>query len=151
MYGGLTKGWADDDFSVVARIYQKEAAPLPAPGPSKPAAIEEPKPGKEPPREATPDELRNIGISVPGSSPLPAPLPAPEEKKPEPAVVADSKPETAPAAEKPAPEPAKKDAEPAKADGDPAKPDADPADPSKPGQDAPLMRIRRWFGTGSAT
>ena len=29
MYGGLTRGWADEDFSVLARSYQKEDEPAP--------------------------------------------------------------------------------------------------------------------------
>jgi hypothetical protein len=134
MYGGLTRGWADDDFSVLARSYQKEDQPQPplavmgpsgAPPPPPPkenTAL--PAPGmekREPPRESTAEELRNAGVIIPEPPPpiaeAPKPAAPPEtSKEPMPPV----QPATAPAAPT----------------------DAAPAH-------TPFVRIRRWFGTGS--
>ncbi len=74
MYGGLTRGWADEDFSVLARYYQKEpeqiflnvpspATPAPQPLAEPPTAA--PELPKEPPRESTAAELRDVGIKLP--------------------------------------------------------------------------------------
>ena len=76
MYGGLTKGWADKDFSVIARTYQKEMeqAALPAqdaeaekgPAPTtSTGAVGTVEEKKMVPRESTADELRDMGIKVP--------------------------------------------------------------------------------------
>ena len=76
MYGGLTKGWADDDVAVLGRAYQKEAPAVTAekgpillkgPGEAKAAPVA-PEPGgekKEVPRESNAEELRNMGIKLP--------------------------------------------------------------------------------------
>jgi hypothetical protein len=147
MYGGLTKGWADDDFSVLARAYQKEdapAQPLAVTGPALPRenvakesapvlAVPEVEKKMEAPRELTADELRNVGVMVP----------EPEEK---PVVL-----EKAAAVEKVV--------EPVKAEA--AKPEAGnnnaPAEGTEEGRanaeaarpHTPFVRIRRWFGTGT--
>jgi 3-hydroxyisobutyrate dehydrogenase-like beta-hydroxyacid dehydrogenase len=159
MYGGLTKGWADEDFSILARSYQKdETAPLPdAPKPEEKAPSFEllPPPAaekKEPPRELTPDELRNVGIILPDAhdQPIADKISTPElkpELKPEP----NPEPPNgdAPKAEPGKPEPPKADGAPVKAETateSSAGNDA-PADPAR--QHTPFVRIRRWFGTGS--
>jgi 3-hydroxyisobutyrate dehydrogenase-like beta-hydroxyacid dehydrogenase len=80
MYGGLTRGWADEDFSVLARSYQQENAlpPLTAPPPATPEEIAAPLPQappverKEPP-PPTADELRDVGIKIPEAPAPPAP------------------------------------------------------------------------------
>jgi 3-hydroxyisobutyrate dehydrogenase-like beta-hydroxyacid dehydrogenase len=169
MYGGLTRGWSDEDFAVLARSYQKEEpAPLEAPSPAKveqkaepappvssgpslpsappvlpaPAASAAPDQAKdalptqppapaaekkeEPPRELTPDELLNVGIKVPEA---PAPEPAPEPLK------SDAAPEGAAEAGKAPPETPGENGTPGGADR----------------QHTPFVRIRRWFGTGSAS
>jgi 3-hydroxyisobutyrate dehydrogenase-like beta-hydroxyacid dehydrogenase len=155
MYGGLTKGWADEDFSVLARSYQKEdmTAPLAIAPPSKPLENAPPAPvqpkeipappapvaGKrEPPRESTLDELRNVGIIIPDPPAQPA-----AEKPPAPAA-----PE-APAPVAPKTEAPKADAAPEKSkDGEPPNaPNGVPGEPARP--HTPFVRIRRWFGTGS--
>jgi 3-hydroxyisobutyrate dehydrogenase-like beta-hydroxyacid dehydrogenase len=63
MYGGLTRGWADEDFSVLARSYQKEDQPANLPGPQAGAM-----PEKAVPADMTPSPLT--------SSPLVAGSPA---------------------------------------------------------------------------
>jgi len=120
MYGGLTKGWADEDFSVLARSYQKEEMAQPqqlyVTGPSSPrdelapaqSIPREPAPalreGREPLRDSNVDELRNMGINVP-EEPAASPVPKP---------VAVEAPKSGDAP-----------------------------------QHTPVVRIRRWFGTGS--
>jgi 3-hydroxyisobutyrate dehydrogenase-like beta-hydroxyacid dehydrogenase len=231
MYGGLTRGWADDDFSVLARSYQKEDQPAPphvAPTPKaldqapptapqaqappvkpadSPAAATPSAEKKEPPREPTVEELRNVGIKLPelpaittpppvekAAAPAPAPTgsqspdgssaPAPLAAKTEPAAQdardlgvkvpdrpvppAEEKPASPKTSELPKPEPAKLStpiAEPPKTEA--PKAEAAPveiiaAKPAEsfgdtngvPGEPArthtPFVRIRRWFGTGSA-
>jgi hypothetical protein len=143
MYGGLTKGWAEEDFSVMARSYQKEEAPQqqplavtgPASGPpggNTPAGpdrtFESPAllalaQKREPPRESTPEELRNVGVIMP-------------EPATENAVEAKT---DAPLAGAPAEK--GKDAESPKEAG------AAVAEAGRP--HTPFVRIRRWFGTGS--
>jgi 3-hydroxyisobutyrate dehydrogenase-like beta-hydroxyacid dehydrogenase len=159
MYGGLTKGWADDDFSVLARAYQKEDAPkplaalaspldsvaperakeiLPAPAPEK----------RELPRELTADELRNVGVIVP-EPPEVEKAPAVLDKAPgvldkPPGAEAAKEPDVAKensASNPPKAEPVK---EPAAASAQPAAASAEAAQPH-----TPFVRIRRWFGTGS--
>jgi len=227
MYGGLTRGWADEDYSVLARTYQKENEPAPlfiapplkplekaapvtapatapapvqaAPAPIAPPALESapvtptltppaaeiaptlnqaiessPSPApaaekKEPPRESTADELRDIGINVPSPAAPPSPPAEPTlavvDKTPDPALIEAAKPELPKSAE-PSAEPAK--AEAPKLDGAPEKgadatapgesTDGKPAVPPNntngvPGEPArthtPFVRIRRWFGTGT--
>ena len=141
MYGGLTRGWADDDFSVLARAYQKEDMPQPLAVTAPPSLLEPvlperpkeitpppaPAPEKsEPPRELTADDLRNVGIIMP--EPPEVEKPPVKEAAPEPAVEAakdlkDAKAETV------------KEAGAAPAGADRAH--------------TPFVRIRRWFGTGS--
>jgi 3-hydroxyisobutyrate dehydrogenase-like beta-hydroxyacid dehydrogenase len=122
MYGGLTKGWADEDFSVLARSYQKEEMAPPqqlyVTGPSSPRDELAPAPStpreslaapalperREPLRDSNADELRNMGINVP-EEPAASPVPKP----------------VAVEAPKSVDEPPQK----------------------------PVVRIRRWFGTGS--
>jgi 3-hydroxyisobutyrate dehydrogenase-like beta-hydroxyacid dehydrogenase len=141
MYGGLTRGWADEDFSVLARAYQKEDAaqqPLAVTGP----AVRE-EPAKEsapvvvapavekkmaPPRELTADELRNVGVMVPE--------PEVEEKKP------------APVAEKAVPVEVAK-VEGAKTEGEKVIAGNEAGEPETARPHTPFVRIRRWFGTGS--
>jgi 3-hydroxyisobutyrate dehydrogenase-like beta-hydroxyacid dehydrogenase len=192
MYGGLTRGWADEDFAVLARNYQKEdmAPPLyipPKPGVPAPLAekttpaLAEPAPKeapvipapavakKEPPRDPTLEELRDVGVRLPGPSPaLEAPKSVQEPAKPEPVKTEPVKAEPAQAelvkTEPAKPEPMK--AEPVKAE--PVKteivkadePIAKPAEPGKPAVEATttgegdrpqtFVRIRRWFGTGTS-
>jgi len=191
MYGGLTRGWGDEDFAVLARNYQKEDLPPPLYAPPRPeeAAPSGIKPGpllvdseaketpvllppaparKEPPRDPTPDELRNVGVVLPEppappEPPKPAVIIPPEPVKTEPV-----KPEPV-AAELVKAEPAKSEpvkaepvkTEPAKAEPlKPAEPPAKTADETKPpaaGEPDPgdgsrphtFVRIRRWFGTGA--
>jgi 3-hydroxyisobutyrate dehydrogenase-like beta-hydroxyacid dehydrogenase len=170
MYGGLTRGWADEDFAVLGRIYQKEPEPAPLPPAPKPAdlAPAAPEEKKEPPRESTPEELRNMGIKVPEppAEPISEPPKAQESKteepKPEPSApstpVADVPPSGHPNPE-PKPDAPKPDkAEPPKPDTAPDNTEAAktpenaagngaPADPAR--QHTPFVRIRRWFGTGA--
>jgi len=179
MYGGLTKGWADLDFSVLGRNYQKEAPALPektgdaaAPAPAAegkdiplapvtpvaPVApvVAEKKEGppvaekKEAPRESTAEELLNVGIKLP--EPAPAEKPAPPEKKaeaekPEPAKAEVAKPE----AEKPETPKPEAVAEKPAAGPDGADVNGKPADSDAPADQTPLVRIKRWFGTGTPT
>jgi len=143
MYGGLTKGWADEDFSVLGRCYQKEDQNPTLPGP---ASKEQE--SQIPVRELTADELRNVGVKVPGG-----PASQPADLKP-PASGAKSEPPKAGAV------PAKADAAPPKADTVPPKKEPEPVaassgastSPGEPEQPHPhFVRIRRWFGTGSAS
>jgi len=138
MYGGLTKGWADEDFSVLARSYQKEdqqqQRPLYVTGPASPRDDGPPPPpdrppespagpaltavGREPPRESTAEELRNVGITLPELA-------------------------VAEAIRTPAPT-----ADTAKAGAAPdGSKDAAGDEPGRP--HPPFVRIRRWFGTGT--
>jgi 3-hydroxyisobutyrate dehydrogenase-like beta-hydroxyacid dehydrogenase len=141
MYGGLTRGWADEDFAVLARNYQKEDLPPPLYVPPKPSLetaqpvlTEGPRPEapvilapapvakKEPPRDPTPDELRDIGVR------LPEPPPAPEPPKPAPSTIEPVK------AEPLKPEPVKPEQikpDPAKVE--PAKVEPAKVEPVKPG------------------
>jgi 3-hydroxyisobutyrate dehydrogenase-like beta-hydroxyacid dehydrogenase len=152
MYGGLTRGWADDDFSVLARSYQKEdqpQQPLAVMGPSSPTPPPPPPPKetpalppigaekKAPPRESTTEELRNVGIIIPEPPPPIAEAPAPVAPKTEAPMPA------APAAVV-TPDKSKEPELPAQ---QPIQPVA-PADPTP--AHTPFVRIRRWFGTGSA-
>jgi 3-hydroxyisobutyrate dehydrogenase-like beta-hydroxyacid dehydrogenase len=170
MYGGLTKGWADQDFAVLGRAYQKDLPPASLPPkpvekvPEKsapaikdtsreiPAAEEK----KEPPRDLTADELRNVGIKV-SDAPSTPPQPVtdkstPAEPKPEP-----PKADNAGAVNTEAPKPETAKPEPLKADAtEKDKPSVTPAAPAgnrahgePEQQNTPFVRIRRWFGTGS--
>jgi len=192
MYGGLTRGWGDEDFAALARNYQKEDAPEPlyAPPKPEPAPSSGVKPGpllvdgpkelpklelareepvapapapamKEPPRDPTPDELRDIGIKLPEpGAPPEQPKPA-VALQPEPAKAEPAKPEpvktepvkTEPVKAEPVktepvkPEPPKAAEAPAKiAEEKPAATEPVPADGSRPHT---FVRIRRWFGTGA--
>ena len=178
MYGALTRGGADEDFSVLGRAFQTEDLPPPlyappkpelknAPTPEKtpepaqvapketPAAAPIPAPAlekKEPPRDPTDDELRNVGIKLP--EPPAAPVaektqesaPKPEPGKPEP-----------PAATEPKPEAAKTEAPKTEAAAAKKTTDGKPPEPAKDANGTPgeaarphtFVRIRRWFGTGS--
>jgi len=145
MYGGLTHGWADEDFSALARIYQKEEKDTKD---EKGAATDVPPSGekKEPPRESTAEELRNVGIKLPEvpdkgeKAPEPKPeAPKPEAVKPEPPKNEVSKPEPS------KPEPSV--TETPKAKTVPASAPGEPQQQPHP----PFVRLRRWFGTGSAT
>lgn len=101
MYGGLTRGWADQDFSVLARNYQKEDEPPPlytppaAKAPEKLAALPpapeatalpEPAPAAAPAPAITPAAVEVPAlasapaasvITLPASTPAPIPAPAP--------------------------------------------------------------------------
>jgi 3-hydroxyisobutyrate dehydrogenase-like beta-hydroxyacid dehydrogenase len=151
MYGGLTRGWGDEDFSVLARNYQKEDAPaaggLPPvtpPGNVAPPILMK----KEAPREASASELRDVGIKLPDSAGVAADGavsskvdgPKAVDAAPAAPVVAVS----TVAGDKGS---ATTEAEGLKgANGAPESPDA-PESKERP----PFVRIRRWFGTGSAT
>jgi 3-hydroxyisobutyrate dehydrogenase-like beta-hydroxyacid dehydrogenase len=170
MYGGLTRGWADDDFSVLARAYQKEDAPKPLAAPLPPTPHESVLPERpkeilpalapqkrEPPRELTADELRNVGIIVPEppaaeKAPLVAEKVAPvvEESAKETVVAKDDSAGNLPKAE-PVNKTAAASAEPAAASAAPAGASAAPAGASAEAAQphTPFVRIRRWFGTGS--
>ena len=128
MYGGLTRGWADDDFSVLARCYQAEDQPAPlfvpqatlpenkasaeaAPAPAPPAkekpadtapvrAEDNAKPAVT--REFTPAQLRDAGIKLPDASP--EAKAAPPEPAPTPAPVPETSKAPLPAPEAPKPE-----------------------------------------------
>jgi 3-hydroxyisobutyrate dehydrogenase-like beta-hydroxyacid dehydrogenase len=132
MYGGLTRGWADEDFSVLARAYQKEdvAQPLAVTGPvAREEAPERPKESapvvekkEAPPRELTADELRNVGVFVPEPEVVEK-VAAPVVEKP---VVVENSPVEV------------------------AKTEAAGEVPAEEGRPhTPFVRIRRWFGTGS--
>ena len=160
MYGGLTRGWADDDFSVVARNYQSEepAPAIPAP---KAAGNNPPPPPvekKDPPRESSISELRDVGIKLP-DAPAPAPAPAgpiASEAKPiRPDVHVDVKSDTSPAASAVGPDQHaplnSTEPNPTSA----ATTTATEANGAPAGTESkerpPFVRIRRWFGTGSAS
>jgi 3-hydroxyisobutyrate dehydrogenase-like beta-hydroxyacid dehydrogenase len=151
MYGGLTRGWADEDFAVLARNYQKEDQPAPlyvapkpeavAPSGVKPGPLlvepakEQPKElppaapvaKKEAPRDPTPQELRDVGVKLPEppaalEPPKPAP-PAPIQLEPVKAEALKSEP-AKPEPVKPEPvkpEPVKAAEPPAKTPDSPAK------------------------------
>ena len=158
MYGGLNRGWGDLDYAVLARAYQKEEPPPPTnlpppaskpdektPSAGAPPPQDRPAEIKQPPRESTPDELRDAGIKIPEP-----PAEPPSEKAPSP----EPKPE-APAADAPKAEPAKP--EPPKADAPPENNKTAPEPsgginvPDEPlHHHTPFVRLRRWFGTGSA-
>jgi 3-hydroxyisobutyrate dehydrogenase-like beta-hydroxyacid dehydrogenase len=154
MYGGLTKGWANEDLAVLARTYQKDNQPPPTapvqvgppttpaqvapasgtdgktpsgtpppPAGPPPAGPAQTRDAKEASRESTPAELRDAGIKVPDGKFAPH-----VQAAPDPAAV--PAPTAAPAAG-PKPE------SPIDGNGDPAR------------QHPPLVRLRRWFGTGS--
>jgi len=173
MYGGLTRGWADLDFAVLARSYQKEyeAAALPAKQEEPLPPIIPPLPGASAPgpekaspfarkEEAFPDlsddDLRHVGIAIPEE-----PIELLAERKP-------------------AAEPKREHivAEPLEFDTGPGMETLPPLTPMPPATDAPLadtplanapavegeksgteengganpppfVRIRRWFGTGT--
>jgi 3-hydroxyisobutyrate dehydrogenase-like beta-hydroxyacid dehydrogenase len=166
MYGGLTRGWADQDFSVLARSYQKEDEPKPLPieppkqpeaqGPAQadapPATGELPKTPpsepappekKEPPRPSTPEELRDMGIHVPD-----APPPAAGEKPSEHPAPPPAQPESGGQSEK---TDAVETKPAAPADAAAASTLADVPSNGAPGdpEHAPFVRIRRWFGSGT--
>jgi len=152
MYGGLTRGWADEDFSVLARTYQKEPVSLPAAPEEKPPApfpnalmpapekLKEPVPSpvvekKDPPRESTAEELRNVGIIIPEEEP-----PAPKVEKsapPEPKMEHLPPADTENATEKAGDTPKKAKSESSESNAAPTR------------EHTPFVRIRRWFGTGS--
>ena len=158
MYGALTRGGGDQDFSIIARVYQKEDHELPKlevspsskPEEKAPPAGTPPSgPGlsegkKEPHRESTPEELRNAGIKIPD---------APAEPKPEAPAAEAPKPESA------KPEPAKSEAEKPESAPEAAKGDTAPKAATEPGptkeaarqEHTPFVRLRRWFGTGSVS
>jgi 3-hydroxyisobutyrate dehydrogenase-like beta-hydroxyacid dehydrogenase len=191
MYGGLTRGWGDEDFSVLARSYQKEdlppplyvpPKPIPAPAAAKaPPALAEPPPAApsvapapaatplpisaatpapvpvfakfEPPRDPTPDELRDMGIKVPEppaapATPKPAPVP-PAPMAPEPVMAEPAKSEPLPVPPDSAkPEPVKPSELQAESpESENGTPSAEPASPD--GRPHTFVRIRRWFGTGA--
>ncbi|MGA3172631.1 MAG: NAD-binding protein, partial [Chthoniobacteraceae bacterium] len=142
MYGGLTRGWADEDFAVLARYYQKESEPaflnVPPPKTEEKAA---PAP-EEKPRESTPSELRDMGIKVP------------EEPKPESRVETKTESKAEPAKAEPVaaeaakPEPAKTDVSSEKSKSETVgSANGNPDEAASP--HTPFVRIRRWFGTGS--
>jgi len=148
MYGGLTKGWSDEDFSVVARTYQQEAvAPLEPPATSA-APEEKSPPGGDalPPRELTAEELRNVGIKVPDA---PAPEPKAEGANPDkpaetPASAEAPKAEASTPAELPKPEAAFSGE--AQKTGNLSEPSENST--ATDGR-APFIRVRRWFGAGA--
>jgi 3-hydroxyisobutyrate dehydrogenase-like beta-hydroxyacid dehydrogenase len=118
MYGGLTRGWGDLDFSVLGRLYQKDSEPAALAAPTKPAAealTDKPVVESEPKmiaRESTPDELRNMGIPIPEADDL--------EKVPVEVGAKSSSP------------------------GDPLK---NTAPGSSEGEETPFVRLRKWLGT----
>jgi 3-hydroxyisobutyrate dehydrogenase-like beta-hydroxyacid dehydrogenase len=165
MYGGLTRGWADLDFAVLARTYQKEyeAAALPAkqeealppipPLPGVPQAAQEKSSpfGKkeEVLPELTDDDLRHVGIAIP-EEPI--------------ELLAERKPAGEPKREHIKAETGDFDASVAMEPAAPVAPATDtpvtdvPAveagkgatgENGAPGNPPPFVRIRRWFGTGT--
>jgi 3-hydroxyisobutyrate dehydrogenase-like beta-hydroxyacid dehydrogenase len=76
MYGGLTRGWSDEDFSVLARSYQTENQPLPLYTPPSPKPLE-----KTPPAPA-PADTNPPAPSQPAGAPG-APAPSVPKREPE--------------------------------------------------------------------
>jgi 3-hydroxyisobutyrate dehydrogenase-like beta-hydroxyacid dehydrogenase len=152
MYGGLTRGWADQDFSVLARAYQKEEAPpaLQAPPPvPHPVQIPPPLP-VTPHSHAIERQPPQFEFIVPAQAPTPV---APSvEKAPEPPPAAEPVPPPAPVAPATPADPVTAAPETT------APPQADQPTPGEPPKDAPaepsrpptFVRLRRWFGTGPA-
>jgi 3-hydroxyisobutyrate dehydrogenase-like beta-hydroxyacid dehydrogenase len=144
LYGGLTRGWADQDFAVLARAYDKDDQTPPsepegtAPsGQNLPAATP---PAPDQPGESTPGQSRDTGIKLPdapaqpASEKNPSPEPTPEAPKPEPAKSESQKVDAAP----------EEGANTSKSsvDGNGA-----PVEPTR--EHTPFVRIRRWFGSGA--
>lgn len=127
MYGGLTRGWADLDYAVLARSYQKEDQPAPLYAPAKPQSAPLSAPAPKPETPAAPPAAGEPKVEHVKPEP-----PKPEAGKPEP----------------PKPEPEKGEAA---AEGKPAEPAAVNGAPGAPAPQphTHFVRLRRWFGTGS--
>ena len=81
MYGGLTRGWGDDDFSVLGRNYQQDLPPEKAEPAAKPEEVKKENGGPgEPPVQGTPETSAAVPegaiSSVANSGPAPAEPPA---------------------------------------------------------------------------
>ena len=152
MYGGLTRGWENEDFSVLGRAYQKEDMPPPlytAPKPAVPVIAEPAVAPAEPLASKPAAALAERAAIEPAAAPPTQPAPASNSAEPvrDPtteelrnvgiklpdARVAEPVPAPAEAAKtiaepvKPAAEPAKITPEPAKTAADSAKAAAEPA------------------------
>ena len=142
MYGGLTRGWADQDFSVLARAYQKdEPVPLP-PNPEKEAPSAEILPATTPPET---DQPKDVIPAEP--APFIAAEPAPSEEKKEPPREWSAD-ELRDAGIKLPDAPTELASEKSKAEGDPELKLEGNGEPLPPPQ-RPFVRLRRWFGTGA--